>query len=384
MNHKALYRLTLTCLGAVLLHGSSFAGGLSVCIDKSSPTAKLDRSIASAIAQTENQTLDVYAFDSSDDDDGMGARDFDRLLAHHCSFVMGYPADLSGAPLPSELAVSKPYGRTGYVLATAKALSAKSLADLPDGTEVAVTDGTITDLILTEHQKLKPDIFGSEPATLKALASGVVKAALVWRPIIDSATAAKLYLHPLNAPHTSWNLTALYASENAATATAFNAALDRLSTSGALASTLSAFSIEQASTAERKADPPPAAPIAASGASASANDPPALYTQAQATRGMGQFMANCAQCHGADLHGVMGPALTGPHFATPADAYTVHNVFAIVSQNMPAMKPGSLTHDVYRDIMAFLLQQNGYPAGSTELQYNAAMTSTVLFVYHGK
>ena len=51
---------------------------------------------------------------------------------------------------------------------------------------------------------------------------------------------------------------------------------------------------------------------------------------------------------------------------------------------MPADTPGSLTHDQDVLIMAFILQQNGYPAGSKELVYEDAEKSTVPLKYYGK
>ncbi len=51
---------------------------------------------------------------------------------------------------------------------------------------------------------------------------------------------------------------------------------------------------------------------------------------------------------------------------------------------MPSATPGSLPPDVYVAIMAFILQQNGYPAGSRELTYDEAMTSSVPIRYYGK
>jgi hypothetical protein len=50
---------------------------------------------------------------------------------------------------------------------------------------------------------------------------------------------------------------------------------------------------------------------------------------------------------------------------------------------MPATQPGSLEHDDYVQIMAFLLQQNGYPAGSRALAFDSAQNSSVPLLYHG-
>lgn len=51
---------------------------------------------------------------------------------------------------------------------------------------------------------------------------------------------------------------------------------------------------------------------------------------------------------------------------------------------MPATGPGSLPHDDYVEIMAFLLQRNGYPAGSEVLTFDEAKQSKVKLVYRGE
>jgi hypothetical protein len=38
---------------------------------------------------------------------------------------------------------------------------------------------------------------------------------------------------------------------------------------------------------------------------------------------------------------------------------------------------------MYADIMAFLLQENGFPAGDKELTFDDAKASTEPLVYHG-
>ena len=51
---------------------------------------------------------------------------------------------------------------------------------------------------------------------------------------------------------------------------------------------------------------------------------------------------------------------------------------------VPAATPGSLTHEEDVEIMAFILKQNGYPAGSNELVYEDAEKSRVPIRYYGK
>jgi mono/diheme cytochrome c family protein len=104
---------------------------------------------------------------------------------------------------------------------------------------------------------------------------------------------------------------------------------------------------------------------------------PAVYTAAQATSGQAVFAQNCAMCHGAALQGGAGPALIGQAFASADSKYTVGALFGEVAEQMPAGQPGSLTHDQYTQVFAYILSKNGYPAGTKPLVYNASLTSTV-------
>jgi mono/diheme cytochrome c family protein len=113
---------------------------------------------------------------------------------------------------------------------------------------------------------------------------------------------------------------------------------------------------------------------------AMAGTPPALYTAAQASAGAAAYAQNCAMCHGADLKGGAGPALLGPAFAAPGINATVGGIFVMVAQQMPAGQPGSLSQTQYEDIMAYMLQANGLPAGGTALAYKVALASTVPLV----
>lgn len=107
---------------------------------------------------------------------------------------------------------------------------------------------------------------------------------------------------------------------------------------------------------------------------------PAIYTAAQATAGAAVFSQNCAVCHGAALEGEAGPTLVGQSFASAASSYTVGAIFGEIAEQMPAGAPGSLTHDQYADVMAYILSKNGYPAGSVALDYNASLGSSVPLV----
>ena len=94
------------------------------------------------------------------------------------------------------------------------------------------------------------------------------------------------------------------------------------------------------------------------------------YTDAQAMRGENEYGANCARCHGADLDG--GGAAPTLHTLDFVDRWREDHLvtlFQFISTNMPQPpgRPGGLKEQQYLDIVAFLLQVNGLPAGSKEL-----------------
>ena len=99
------------------------------------------------------------------------------------------------------------------------------------------------------------------------------------------------------------------------------------------------------------------------------------YTTAQAASGAKAYAANCASCHGAKLQGGMGPTLKGeqsPFHGTQR----AEDVYTYISTQMPLGKAGSLKPATYAAIMAYLLQQNGHPAGTRALTPAAAARST--------
>jgi polar amino acid transport system substrate-binding protein len=102
------------------------------------------------------------------------------------------------------------------------------------------------------------------------------------------------------------------------------------------------------------------------------------FTSAQVSAGSKYFEATCSPCHGANLEGGAGPALTGPAFKTLSDKVkaSIGDIFTYMSTNMPLNNPASLTHDQYVSIMAFILSKNGYKPGSGALTFAAASNSS--------
>jgi mono/diheme cytochrome c family protein len=101
-----------------------------------------------------------------------------------------------------------------------------------------------------------------------------------------------------------------------------------------------------------------------------------VFTAAQAMRGEALYGMNCAKCHeGADVD---GPPLTGDPFIDRWREDPLTSLFSFMKTRMPQDSPGKLTESAYLDILAWLLQENGHPAGSAEL--NAESVESTLLV----
>jgi len=96
-----------------------------------------------------------------------------------------------------------------------------------------------------------------------------------------------------------------------------------------------------------------------------------VFTASQADGGRTLYAAHCAGCHGANLEGGEGKALAGDPFWMDWSQLAVGDLLAYVSKNMPYSEDGSLAGTLpattYADIVAHILQVNGFPAGSGEL-----------------
>ena len=104
-----------------------------------------------------------------------------------------------------------------------------------------------------------------------------------------------------------------------------------------------------------------------------------VYTDAQAERGSGQYVQHCAVCHGPALEGNgEAPPLTG-EFIPDWAGTTLADVYDKVSVTMPLNAPGTLRPEIAADILAFILKQNGFPAGAKELRASSEALKTINF-----
>jgi len=94
-----------------------------------------------------------------------------------------------------------------------------------------------------------------------------------------------------------------------------------------------------------------------------------VFTADQALRGRSGYDGVCARCHGVPLTGSEGngPTLKGPAFLAHWDKDTLGSLYTKIRDTMPAGSPGTLTDEVKLQILAYVLQQNGFPAGASDL-----------------
>jgi mono/diheme cytochrome c family protein len=109
----------------------------------------------------------------------------------------------------------------------------------------------------------------------------------------------------------------------------------------------------------------------------SAPHPAGWYTAAQAANGAKAYQKTCAGCHGAALQGAMGPALVGRQFWLTYAGKKVSTLWSAVHTTMPMTAPGSVSAKNSINIMAFLMQRNGVPAGTTPLDDTADLSKAL-------
>ncbi len=107
-----------------------------------------------------------------------------------------------------------------------------------------------------------------------------------------------------------------------------------------------------------------------------------VYTKEQAIRGQQAYRKACTYCHHDDLLGgedlqVIPPALVGITFSERWNNRSVAELFRTIAETMPWRRP-SLDAQSYADILTYLLQENGMPAGATELPAAIAPLENIL------
>ena len=102
------------------------------------------------------------------------------------------------------------------------------------------------------------------------------------------------------------------------------------------------------------------------------------FSQSQVEPGRLEYAANCQTCHGAQLQGTGAPSLKGRSFYLLWNGKTLDDLYTYVHKQMPLGSPASLPSQEYADIVAFILAQNGLPAGPDKLTPTTPMNRVLV------
>ena len=110
-----------------------------------------------------------------------------------------------------------------------------------------------------------------------------------------------------------------------------------------------------------------------------------VYTTGQAERGKDNFEKSCSNCHNSDLNGsVRAPSLRGDRFMKNWENESANVLFVKLRDSMPATYPETVSNETKIDILAYLLQVNGFPAGKSELKLDPKELDDIQIVQKGE
>lgn len=109
-----------------------------------------------------------------------------------------------------------------------------------------------------------------------------------------------------------------------------------------------------------------------------------VFTKAQADRGRETYTAACIRCHGGDLGGTTAPALKGERFMASWGGDHLGRLFEKIRDTMPPNFSTTLDAAAKLDIIAYILEANGYPAGPRDLPAAAGELSSIVILRQGE
>lgn len=95
-----------------------------------------------------------------------------------------------------------------------------------------------------------------------------------------------------------------------------------------------------------------------------------VYSQAQARKGAETYRRYCSGCHSPAGH-------SGEAFRAAWDGRSAAELFDYLRMTMPDDNPGKLSRGQYADIVSYLLQLNGMPAGTQPLSSNPKLLERI-------
>ncbi|HEY1303265.1 MAG TPA: cytochrome c [Vicinamibacterales bacterium] len=109
-----------------------------------------------------------------------------------------------------------------------------------------------------------------------------------------------------------------------------------------------------------------------------------VYTTTQAGRGKATFDVSCSRCHNSDLSGSeRGPTLVGDKFLSNWLDGSLDALFSFIRDQMPQGSANIVSDESKADILAYILQRNSFPTGTTELTTNGAKLDTIQVLRKG-
>lgn len=94
------------------------------------------------------------------------------------------------------------------------------------------------------------------------------------------------------------------------------------------------------------------------------------FTDSQATRGLGWFDATCLSCH-------LVHEVSSAEFKFRWGGRSALDLYDRISTTMPEDAPGTLSRRAYTDIVSYLMQINGLPAGTVPLTADSLALASV-------
>jgi quinoprotein glucose dehydrogenase len=97
-----------------------------------------------------------------------------------------------------------------------------------------------------------------------------------------------------------------------------------------------------------------------------------VYSAEQVGRGRKGYNSQCARCHGENLLGNDdAPPLVDQDFLDNWNGKSVGSLVELTRKKMPSDGPGKLSRQFCTDVVAYILNANGYPAGGHNLEPDA-------------
>ncbi len=402
---------------AIVSSSAVAAAPIHICTFPGSPSAALDKAVAKEALETAGIAALVveHGLPGGDDDDGVSLKTLRATLGRGCDLIAGFPRSSVADAASGAMLFSRGYLRADYVSIAAAAKAPESAAPVV----VAATYGSPSQLIAVGEQHVRFDLETTPDLTVAAVASGRAVRAIVWYPAVVAYQQAHAGQHfeigKTRSPYSDWQLVLAFNHDAKALQRKVDRALGAMASDGRLDALTHAWALPASIQAARNmparwayldgpvvtaghgrvhnaaysaystystysVDPAGSAghvmKVSDDAAPASAS---LSFDNAQVAHGKRLYSSQCAKCHGANMQGITAPALSGPAFAPASGSHlTIGGIYTYMSTNMPADRPGKLKDDEYADIMAYLLNANGYGAGTAKMTADTARASTIL------